>query len=129
MKKKNRIWLILLIAAAALSLILWIARPRADIWRTDTILVEDASGKVQGTIGDRGAIRSILKQISKSAEEPWADISDIPPTVQMEFITPDDGYGPIYYYQPYDICVTADGQWVSVPPDFYDYLCQSMEAS
>jgi|GEM_PF-3821699 len=129
MKNKNRIWLILLFAAAALSLILWIARPRPDIWRTDTILIEDASGKVQGTITDRGAIRGVLRQISKPAEEPWEDLSGVQPTVQMEFITPDDGYGPIYYYQQYHICVTADGQWVGVSQDFYDYLCQSMDAS
>lgn len=129
MKKKTKIWVILLIAAAALSLILWIARPRADIWRTDTVLVEDASGEVQGTIESRGAIRRILRQLSRPTEEPWEDISDIPATAQLEFITPESGYGPIYYYQQYDICVTAEGQWVSVPPDFYDYLCQSMDAS
>jgi hypothetical protein len=129
MKRKTKIWLILVIAAAALSLILWIARPRSDIWQTDTILVEDASGKVQSTIENRGMIRRVLRQISKPTEEPWEDISDIPPTAQLEFITPEDGYGPIYYYQQYDICVTADGEWVSVPPDFYGYLCQSMDAS
>lgn len=122
--KKGRIWLIVLAAGVALSAILWIARPKEDIWRTQYIWVEDASGRVQGTITDKKAIRTIIRQVSRPSEEPWADISGMEPTAQLEFITPENGYGPMYYYQQYDICVPAQGEWVVVPRDFFDYVCQ-----
>jgi len=129
MGKGNRIWLLLLLSAAVLSLILWIARPRPEIWRTETILVEDASGRVQGEIESRRAIRKILRLISKSSEEPWEDLSGMEPTAQLEFLTPENGYGPVYYYEAYGICVTAPGVWVRVPEDFFDTLWQSMDGA
>lgn len=129
MKKGNKIGLMIVAAAVVIVTVVWIAQPRSDIWNTEYIWVEDAGGKVQGTITDPKAIRRIIKDIEAPTEEASEDLSGTALTAQIEFITPENGYGPIYYYQEYDICVTAQGEWVTVPRDFYDYLWQTMDAS
>ena len=129
MKKGKKIFLIIAAAAVVLIVIMLIAQPRSDIWHTQYIWVEDSSGKVQGTITKPRVIRQVIRIIEAPTEEPREDLSEYAPTAQLELITPENGYGPIYYYEEYDICVTAQGEWVTVPRDFYDYLWQSMDAS